>query len=223
MGFAAFMNDPKTYLGHHRAMVQDAPASAQACIPAAGVVMPNGKTRIEFTQSPQNYISMIHTVGHGTPVHSSKKDIAKAIFGLGRIYRSFQPIASPADVGFRYLPFKANHCTYMVLDAYANFWITGPLTGCTVAVARHNGTLWVFHSNDNVGTGTLARDTQRHSLQYVCGAINVPYASLTRCEYQTHYHGFGFVFGRRRANSWKFYSHATDSNNNTRTIKWAEV
>lgn len=54
---------------------------------------------------------MIHTVGYGQAVNSSKWDVFKAQIGAGRIRRDFQPFTSGFDVGFRYLPFVENFCT----------------------------------------------------------------------------------------------------------------
>ena len=225
MGFAEFMNNPKAYLGHHRALIQDAPASANACIGGAAVVLGNGRRRMQYTQHAANYISMIHVVGHGQRIHSTKWQSFKAGLPLtNRINRTFNPIASAADVGFRYLPFRENHCTYTTLDAAATFFITGPLTGCTIATLRHGGAVWVFHSNDNMNAGAAARLVQRGSIQEVCNHHALPYANVEFCEYGTEYDGFGFVFGRRRGGGvWKFYAHATDANDRTRTRKWAEV
>lgn len=224
MGFQSFMADPKAYLGHHRVEVRDAPASALASVAGAAAPLPNGKQAMAFTQSPNNFITMIHTVGMGHPVHSSNWTQFKAVTGISnRIYRVFQPLAANGDIGFRYLPFRANHCTSMILDPNATFFITGPLTGCTVGTIRYNGSPYVFHSNDNVGTGAAARATQRTSIQQSLPNPNIPMRAVRLCEYQTHYHGMGFVFGRLRGGNWKFYAHATDTNNNTRTVKWAEV
>ncbi len=224
MGFASFMNDPKSYLGHHRAEIRNAPPSALASQAGGAVALLNGKHSVLYTQAPAVFISMIHTVGSGQAIHSSNMVALGAKLGMGRIQRSFQPIPSGADIGLRYLPFQENHCTYMRLDGAATFFITGPLSGCTIAAARHAGAVTLFHSNDNVGTGVVARLTQRASIVEVCNTLAIPVGNLRYCEYQTAYDGLGFVFGRRRnAGVWKFYAHATNLTNQTNTRKWAEI
>ena len=41
----------------------------------------------------------------------------------------------------------------MQLGGGADFAVTGPLTGCTVAVANHGGAIWFFHANVAGGGG----------------------------------------------------------------------
>jgi hypothetical protein len=168
---------------------------------------------------------MIHAVGIHDAVHSSKFTVFKAVTGIsGPIHRTFQPIASGNDVGLRYLPFRENHITYMALDRAARFFLTGPLSGCTVAVAKHNGVLWTFHSNDNVGAGAAARNTQAQSIREVREGLMIPGNAVHLCEYQTAYDGLGFVFGKADdAGRWKFYAHATSVGGATATRKWAEI
>ena len=225
MGFDSFMKNPKAYLGHHQGMLADAAASARAMDKAAPFALSNGKDSVLFTQKNNQFLSMIHTVGHGHEIHSSRLTVAKAVLGIsGRIYRSFSPIDSNTDLGVRYLPFIANTVTYMRLDGNASFFLTGPLTGCTIAVAKHSGTLWAFHSNDNVGSGITARMKQMQSISLICTRLQIPHNRIRSCVYLTNYDGMGFVFGRLRSKGvWKFYSHATDVKKKTVTSKWAEI
>lgn len=132
------------------------------------------------------------------------------------------------DNGFRYLPFNANQNNYMSLDG-ASFAMTGPLTGCTVAVGRGSGgSVWFLHSNDNTHQGYNARQMQALSIREIGLELGIPGTGLKSCLYSNEhfgYNGMGFVWGKRGpGGTWKFYSHYEKMPAQQRfNLKWADV
>lgn len=129
------------------------------------------------------------------------------------------------------------HRHFSVLNGTADFALTGPLTGCTVAVVRHAGSVWFFHANvaGGGGMGPGNRATKRSMIRNAGTLVGIrQVANYFFCEYglQHQYEGLGFVWGRLRAGgNWKFYVHeirppnpgAFINVNAARDGKWAEL
>jgi hypothetical protein len=167
-----------------------------------------------------------------------KMDVVKGQVGLSNKRHIF----FGTDVGgwfpnFRVLPWSLGDVTFMQLTGAADFAVTGPLSGCTVSVVRHAGSVWFFHANV-AGGGGVGPANLLMKLQMIWNAgtiVGIPAAAAYRyCEYGhgLQYKGLGFVWGRRRPNGvWKFYVHeirppgngSALQTNTTYDTKWATV
>ncbi len=146
---------------------------------------------------------------------------------------TYVPAVGGAFANLRILPWSGTDVTFMQLNGGANFAVTGPLTGCTVAVVRHAGNLWFFHANFAGGGGLAAVNhaTKRQMIQNADTIVGIPMGANYRyCEYGPGhtYNGLGFVWGRARAGgNWKFYVHsikpAAILGNATDDEKWADL
>lgn len=206
MAFNHFKSDPKGYSRCHKMFLSNSDTGAGSTTHAAPVAVAGGKHRQLFTWNGTNITLTRCLVVQ--PVLGKKQKVAMA-FGLSTPRRDYSVAAlggGPAN-GFRYLPFRANHVTYMQMDAAADFCITGPLTGCTVAAGKDAaGTVWFFHANENNAHGAAARLTQTNMIHAAAGVAGVPLGNLVTCELTVDYNGMAFVFGRQKpGNVWKFY------------------
>lgn len=115
------------------------------------------------------------------------------------------------DLGIRFLPWKADTVTYMVLDPAATTFFTGPLSGCSIFVGRVGlGPYWVFHANRN-STGAPNPAVKASMATNVITRLAAPVPIVHSAIYQRDYHDFGFVFGQIHGGQWRFYAADTRS------------
>ncbi len=236
MSFQAFINEPKSYLKiHQMAMSGEGVSLWQGGAPAVTRGAPvanaaNGHS-IQFTHNTN--VTMNQTTSAG-----AKNVGAIALGQIGVMNtRTVTYVAAQGgnNAGVRILPWSGTDVTFMALNGTANFALTGPLTGCTVAVVRHGGSVWFFHANvsggGGVGPANLA--TKRNMIQNAGAIAGIPAAAnYVYCEYgaQNQYNGQAFVWGRVSHGNWKFYTHEVRPESGlifkTRTTadgKWAEL
>ena len=237
MPFTSFLADPKAYLNTHHVLLANSDDGAGTITVGAAAAAVGGHHGIRMTWNGTTHgLTRTQPVGGGgvgvAAALPGKMDLFKAKVGLSpKITRNYwvESLGAAADNGFRYLPFRQNHVTYMQMDAAATFCLTGPLTGCTVAAGRTGaGSVWFYHSNDNTNHGNAARAIQRNLLVWAGGVpTGVGILNMQLCEMTHHYTDMAFVFGRRRGGGrWKFYVHNVGLAGgafNSRTTKWAEV
>jgi hypothetical protein len=214
MSFAAFMKHPRAYVKTHRVFVSNSDLAEGSVTPQATVGILGGGGSMEFVVNAAHPISM--KIGpHSTQKAKNIFERAARRMGVGSwARRDYAVCTSAGDVGFRYLPYRPNHVTFMELDANARFCLTGPLTGCTIGAGRSgNGGLWFFHSNRNdLGAVAAARIPKRLMLNAVAANQSIKKKDIALCEYgpNLQYDGLGFVFGKRRSNGdWQLYAHYT--------------
>ncbi len=110
-----------------------------------------------------------------------------------------------ADLGIRYLPWKANTVTYMTIDAAAQTFFTGPLSGCSIFVGQAGGQWTVFHANRNnaggVNNSAIKASMTTDVITRLPAAIPIRHSAI----YQRDYHDLGFVFGQIHGGNWRFY------------------
>lgn len=110
-----------------------------------------------------------------------------------------------ADQGIRFLPWKADTVTYMTLDAGATTFFTGPLSGCSIFMAKSGAGQWtVFHANRNNSpdaTGAIKSAMTMDVITRLPATVPVVHSAI----YGTDYKDFGFVFGRLVGGHWRFY------------------
>jgi hypothetical protein len=120
---------------------------------------------------------------------------------------SIKPVSGANDLGIRYLPWKADACTYMSLDPAARTFFTGPLSGCSIFLGTDtHGTWWAFHANRNNQPG---HDNAALKNSMVFRTIDTLPAGVTlyhEARYKRDYRYLGFVFGMIRKGEWKFYA-----------------
>jgi len=214
MSFTAFMANPKAYLRTHRVFVHSTPAGENSVTAGAAVVNAAGGNSMQFTLHAGNHSRMDIGANQGTAGFNIIARAARRV-GIGSwARRDYTLVANPGDLGFRYLPYRPNHVTYMSLDAAATFCLTGPLTGCTIAAARDAaGTVWFLHANrNNIGGVVAARLPKRTMILNVTAGLGILPANVTLCEYGAgfQYDGMGFVFGKLRGNGdWRFRVHSS--------------
>ena len=240
MSFQAFMNDPKGYCNIHEMQLNGGGANLVplGVTRAAPVANAAHGTSIQFTHAGNVTMNMTGQAGAKTSSADWK------LAGISRIALSkvrlmdkrsvtYSPAVGGAFPNLRILPWSGTDVTFMQLDGGANFAVTGPLTGCTVAVVRHAGGLWFFHANFAGGGGMAAVNhaTKRQMIQNAGLRAGIPVAAnYAYCEYGPGltYNGLGFVWGRARGGgNWKFYVHeiepAATLGNATEDRKWADL
>lgn len=237
MSFQSFMNDPKSYLSVHQMAMSGEGAAlfrygAVAMTAAAPVVNTANGHSIQFTHNAN--VTMNQTSGVGS------KSVGATVLGQAGIIDKRSVVYVPAPGGaypnLRILPWSGADVTFMHLNGAADFALTGPLTGCTVAVVRDAGGIWFFHANvsGGGGVGPANRATKRQMIRNAGTIVGVaPTANYMFCEYGQgfNYNGQGFVWGRRRAGgNWKFYIYEVHTpsglvfkTNKTIDTKWADL
>ncbi len=207
MPFNHFKNNPKGYSLSHQMFLNNSDTGAGSTIAGAAVAVAGGNHRQLFTWNGTAITLTRNVVLQPPPTFKQKIGMTLGYTKLRRDYSVGALGGGAPDNGFRYLPFRQNHVTYMQMDANADFCITGPLTGCTVAAGKDPaGVVWFFHANENNAHGAAARLSQHNMLLAAAAAAGVPAANLITCVMTVNYHNMAFVFGRRRAgNLWKFY------------------
>jgi hypothetical protein len=232
MTFQAFLNDPKGYLSTHELYVANSPAALTCLTHDAAHALPGGLQRMRWRQRPAGPFPTFTSAAHlnAKTVGEKISDTARHLPFRARKVMQYTLASTVNDLGLRYLPFNENHVTYMRIHGAANFVVTGPLTGCTIAaVPGAAGEWWFIHSNENAGAGIVgARLAQMTGITDLLAHLGIGLGNLITCEFGAgaayQYNGFGFVFGVLRPNgTWKFYSHATTANGQTATRKWGEL
>lgn len=118
------------------------------------------------------------------------------------------PSAVPADG--HYLPFKGSQGVFMELSNNADVFVTGPLSGCHIYMAKNGVTPVVFHINANEQNQSRDQNmaVKRNKFINTCGFLGfsvVGAGKLERDDYMKDTNG-GLVFGERRGvNQWKFW------------------
>jgi hypothetical protein len=113
-----------------------------------------------------------------------------------------------ADQGIRFLPWEADHVTFMEIDANARTFFTGPLQGCMIILGfcAATGNWWAFHANRNNAGGpnnnAMKTAMTMDTVQLIGATVSIRHAA----RYGSEYTDQGFVFGQRSGNSWKFYA-----------------
>lgn len=115
---------------------------------------------------------------------------------------------SGVDKGIRYLPWQENAVTFMKLDGAAKSIYTGPLSGCSIFIAEDfSNDHWMFHVNrNNAATedNTAIKDSMLVSA--LVSSQTVVKNIVCKAIYKQHYKDFGFVFGKRAGNKWKYFA-----------------
>ncbi len=219
MGFQAFLNNPTYYLNHHRMLLNGQGANL---VNAGAMNRVNHGANPVFGQTHEyvhnNNVSMIQQLAVGY-----NNFLAHGISRLGLINKrcvTYAPVPGGGHPQLRFLPWDQATVTFMQLDAGARFFLTGPLGGCTVAVTRHAGAVWVFHANVAGGGGVNAANlaVKRQMIQHAGNGAGIPGANVYHfCQYgpQHDYQGQGFVWGQFHAGAgagagagvWRFYQH----------------
>lgn len=222
--FRHFMADPAGYVGFHTVTVGSNNAVIQAMTAAAPENCIGADLRSQLwtprTVAPPAvvYLDMVHMIGVGdNPAQTNwgrfKSQLAK-LPGVAKPGRQFALMPRADDIGFRWLQFVENTCTYMQIDPAAQFIITGPLSGCTIAAGMSmTGQRWLLHANCNRVQGEGARTNQEAMLTQVCRTrTNIAPAARRDAVYGRDYNGMGFVFGKRLAGgAWAFYAYGSES------------
>ncbi|HTO81987.1 MAG TPA: hypothetical protein VMQ73_07115 [Methylomirabilota bacterium] len=221
MSFTTFLSNPKSYLALHQMEVRSDNNVLLAMNAGPENPLLGSMKSQEWSQKPGGpFLTMMKMIPHGQPVTKSLADQARIqlarLPGVSPVNIMYQTFQSAADIGFRWLQFKENFCTYMSMDAAATFFITGPLSGCTIAAGLANDgvTVVVLHANCNKASGQAARITQAQMLAEVAkDKMNATAGRLSEALYHRDYDGLGFVFGRKigATSHWKFYAYGMDS------------
>lgn len=130
--------------------------------------------------------------------------------GLG-VLENIEIIGSPNDQGVRYLDYTADGLTTFAIDDAARVILTGPLTGCFVAVGRGYGNTYLFHVNEN----KTKNDVNQNKINKIAmlRQAQMGYWScqleqlLISTDYRTDGAYQAFVFGVKESGEWKFYFH----------------
>lgn len=210
MAFTHFLQNPKSYLRTHQVFIGNSFNAGGSVAPLPAAALIGGGHSMQFNLNPAAHISMTDT--NPTHVSSPLGALARGIGLAPRVRRDFTVTANPAgDIGFRFLPYRQGHVTYMSMDAAATSFITGPLTGCTVGAGSTGGVIWTFHSYAPVGIhGAAARNQQSLMIDEVGNTLGLP--AIHIAENGTEYNGQAFVFGRLRPSGlWKFYAYGSAS------------
>ena len=235
MAFQSFMNDPKSYLMVHRMAMSGEGSSlwqGAAMTRAAAIVNAASGHSIRFTHVGNVTMNQTYAMG-------AKNIGAVALGQIGVMDKRnvmYVPAVVGAFPGLRILPWSGSDVTFMQLNGAADFAMTGPLTGCTVAVVRDAGGIWFFHANvsGGGGVGPANRATKRQQIRNAGSTVGIPTtANYFFCEYGQgfNYNGQGFVWGRERTGgNWKFYifevqpeSGLVFKTSKTLDSKWADL
>lgn len=125
------------------------------------------------------------------------------------------------NLKINFLPYIDNGCTAMVLGRDANFFMTGPLSGCAVFVAEKTGSEpMVMHTNYNkdaaaAGNNMVQKDKMAINMIGTKAGYKMT-RRLARGEYETP----AFVYGIRGSDrTWKFYVYELTLKSGAFTIK----
>ena len=226
MSIGNFITNPKSYLKVHEMQLNGAGANLvpAGLTQAAGVVNAAHGNSIQFTHVGNVQLNQGHAHGANNFVANRLRDVGI----VNRRQVTYVPSLGGGFANFRILPWSGTNITFMQLAGGANFAVTGPLTGCTVAVVRHAGAVWFFHANVAGGGGVIHHGTKQLMVQNAAAIVGIPGgAAYNYCEYGNDYNGLGFVWGRLRNNGdWKFYVHEINpgaGGNNITNSKWAQI
>jgi len=241
MSFQSFMDEPKGYLKTHQMVIGGLTAvvTGGAVTAAAAVANPAHGTSIQYTHVSN--VTMTPNLSTAAAAAAANKNFAtnllRKVGVMGQRSIQYNAAVGGNFPNLRILPWSPTDVTFMQLNATADFAITGPLQGCTVAVVSHGGSVWFFHANIATAGGVTPgnRATKRLMIRQAGAIVGVPAgAAYFFCEYgpgQT-YNGWGMVWGRKRKlGRWKFYVHtllppaataAAGAQGTTEDRKWAD-
>jgi len=145
---------------------------------------------------------------------------------LGRRMITYGPAAGGGFPGLRILPWRAGHVSELALDNDAQMAITGPLTGCTVAVLRFTGGGYGFYHANVSGHGGVTPANiaaKRNMIANLAGARGVAVDREVYCERGANYTGMAFAFALRRGAGWELYVHDYEPDGPTNTALCGRV
>lgn len=194
------------FISNHKRILEAGP-----CMMSKGMGSPSpvhahkmkevGDSRFFSQESPKAY--------YGIKIAPSK---ALGGHGLG-VLENIEITGSSKDDGVRYLDYTANGLTTFDIDAAARVILTGPLTGCFIAVGRSatgSGT-YLFHVNENE-TKDNPQQNKINKISMLQSA-SMGYWSckfeqlLLSTDYRTEGAYQAFVYGIKEPAGWKFYYH----------------
>jgi hypothetical protein len=215
-----FMTDPKGYLSFHKVSVANNASINGAMTPGPVADCVGTELKMQrWTQRPAGgFLTLIHSMRHNentaeTVMGRMRSQLAR-LPGARPLDRQFVLFPSDVDIGFRWLPFVENTVSYADFPgAGVRFVLTGPLSGCTVAVGVSGGAPVMLHANCNRASGDAARVNQAQMIAVAArSGLGISAGTLADAVYKRDYNGFGFVFGRRvGVAGWKFYAYGTDT------------
>jgi hypothetical protein len=120
-----------------------------------------------------------------------------------------------SETGVRVLPWGPDACTYMELDAAAEVWFTGPLSGCNIYATGDGAGITVIHANSNQNANDIQQNNKAKrnaalAIASSLGAVKPLWGHLERGSGK--YNGLGFVFGQRKGSRWTNYYCVGDGN-----------
>jgi hypothetical protein len=127
------------------------------------------------------------------------------------------------DTGLRVLPWKEAEMTYMKLDAItAQTFLTGPIEGCYIYVAKDNlHYIYVFHVNANNTTGAQNEQAKDAAVKRILDRDHL--TLLQRLSYADYKQGtktgHGFVYGSKTGTNWNFAVHSLSAKTKEVTSK----
>jgi hypothetical protein len=120
-----------------------------------------------------------------------------------------------ADTTYQLLPYEENKLTYTKVSDKAKAFLTGPLSGCHVYVAKKGGEWYVFHVNANGNNASFDENVQQKRKMFLDAALQLGITpSGSGCvERQQYSHQKGYpvvgalVFGFEDSahNTWRFF------------------
>ena len=185
-----FRNNPQNFLKHHRIVMAELMAEVGDF---AFVEENEGNDQYKIKQVL--YLDFRITPGDdGT-------------LGVKRL----EVIASAVETGLRVLPWKPSALTYMKLDDSAKWFLTGPIEGCFIYIAKNaQGTPYVFHVNANALSGLQNIAAKDNAVRTILTRKNLQVGH--RLEYSDYNNpGFvnkGFVYGWKEGTNWRFHVHS---------------
>jgi hypothetical protein len=186
-----FKKNPQNYLKHHRVMLAELTPDIGEFGFMEELVAAN-----QYKMKQLLYLDFEIKKGGDTSLGVKKIEIGAA---------------GVADTGLRVLPWKQDCLTYMKLDDSARFFLTGPIEGCYIYVARSPiGAVYVFHVNANAVTGMTNVQAKDNAVQGILTAKNLQLTQrLAYADYnQTGFVNKGFVYGWKDGTNWRFHVHS---------------
>jgi len=225
MAFAAFYANPIQYLRTHRMGLNGSGEwtlmNAGAVTFGAAVANPASGHSITYTHNS----NVTYTQAHGTPPTTPIASGLRRMHLAGRRDMTYVPAAGGGLGGLRILPWREAHVAELQLAGGATLALTGPLTGCTVAVARIPGAgVWLYHANISAAGGVSAVNiaTKRAQIAHLVGGHGGG-GGIAYCESGPDYVGVAFAFARLVGGNWRLYVHEYGGANGTRTHYCGQV
>ena len=207
MSIASFVDNPLGYSKAH--VVTFSGALVDVGPPAVGMQVATAYDNWAGAWKAEYYTRVAGSFTDLRFLESTSKADGSTGHRIGKGAKSMHTIAgltTAADKGIRYLPWKADHMTFMEIDAAATRFFTGPLSGCAIYIGRvTGGNYWAFHANRN-GAGAVNNGLKTSMLLDTLPLIGGATVSVVHaCHYGQDYLDYGFVFGEKRSGVWTFY------------------